>query len=408
MQDLYRMQFAASPMSACDKEMEVVDLLQNLVRIETENPPGNELDCAEFVAEWFAERDIDHEVVDEPYDDRPQVVASIGLPDADGPTLLLNGHMDVVPAGEHSRWNYDPYEAEIEGSYIYGRGAADMKAGLAVGMTVLDRLRDDIESGALDGSLLMHAAVDEERVGPGTSTLVKRGYTGDYGIVLEPTGLRTATAEKGHIWYTISVEGEPAHGSQPDEGQNAIEGAHYVVDALLDYDQRVRKRENDLLGSAYASITQFDAGTKENVIPEQATLTLDRRFIPEENGEEIDREIEELLAATADEHGIETSWEHVDIVADASQVPVDCTLAQALRERTETVANVDPEPWAFPATSDLRNLVNDAGMEAVTWGPGEVAQAHTIDERVSLSQVRNAVDILTYVAEDLLTDQTGT
>jgi succinyl-diaminopimelate desuccinylase len=392
----------------CDTDSEVVNLLQELVCIETENPPGNERECAEFIADWFAERSIDCEFIHEPYKDRPQVVARIGALNTDSPTLVLNGHMDVVPAGEHDRWEHNPYGAEIENGHLYGRGAADMKAGLAVGMVTAARLQKAVESGDLAGSILVHAAVDEERVGPGTKALVEQGYTGDYGVVLEPTGLRTATAEKGHIWYTITVKGEPAHGSQPHEGRNAIEGAYHVIDALVDYDERVRERENDLLGSAYASITQFNAGTKENIIPERATLTLDRRFIPEEDSETIDHEIEELLAKVASEYQIEIVWEHVDIVADASQVPADCTVARALRERSQMVANVNPNPWGFPATSDLRNLVNNADMEAVTWGPGEVDQAHTTDERVTLDQVEDAVEVLTGVADDLLpSKQTG-
>jgi len=389
-------------MTRIDGRSDVVSLLQNLVRIETENPLGNERECAAFVAGWFDERDIDYELVREPYEDRPQVVAHVGDPFADSLTLVLNGHMDVVPVGDPDRRNHDPYGAEIEDGYLYGRGAADMKSGLATGMVTAAQLQDAIESGDLPGSILVHATVDEEVVGPGTKTLVERGYTGDYGVVLEPTGLRTATREKGHIWYTITVEGEPAHGSRPDEGRNAIEDIHHVVEALLEYDERVRQRENDLLGSAYASVTRLDAGTKVNVIPEQATLALDRRFIPEEDSAEVDREIDELLADVAREHDVDVSWEHVDIVAEASQVPTDCTIAGALLNHSQAIASVTREPWGFPATSDLRNLVNDAGMEAVTWGPGEANQAHTIDERVAVVQVENAVETLTHAAKDVL------
>ncbi len=374
-------------------------LLRDLVRIETENPPGNEAACARFVADWFDERGIDHELVRRPYEDRPQVVARVG----DGaPTLVLNGHMDVVPAGDHDRWDHPPYAAEVEDGAVYGRGAADMKSGLAVGMVTAARLRDALDAGDLRGSILVHAAVDEEVVGPGTRTLVEEGYVGDYGVVLEPTGLRTATAEKGHVWYEITVEGEPSHGSRPDQGVNAVAKAHRVVDALFEYDRAVRERTDDLLGSAYATVTGFDAGTKENVVPERARITLDRRFVPGETGEVIDREVDDLLSTVAADHDVDVSWDHVDIVADASKVPADCELAETLRSNAVDVAGVDPVPWGFPATTDLRNLVNDAGMEAVTWGPGELSQAHTTDEHVPLSQVRDAVDVLTRTAETLL------
>jgi succinyl-diaminopimelate desuccinylase len=392
-------------MTRTDSRSDLVSLLQNLVRIETENPPGNERECAAFIADWFDERGINYELIRQPYEDRPQVVASVGDPSADTPTLVFNGHMDIVPVGDPDRWDHDPYGGEIEDGYLYGRGAADMKSGLATGMVTAARLRNAIESGDLPGSILVHAAVDEEVVGPGTKTLVERGETGDYGVVLEPTGLRTATREKGHIWYIITVEGDPAHGSQPDEGRNAIEDAHHVVEALLEYDKRVRERENDLLGSAYASVTMFDAGTKVNVIPERATLALDRRFIPEEDSADVDSEIDDLLTDIAREHDVDVTWEHVDIVAEASQVPADCAIARTLLDRSQAIANVSREPWGFPATSDLRNLVNDAGMEAVTWGPGETNQAHSIDERVAIEQVEDAVEILTHAAQDMLADE---
>lgn len=374
------------------------ELVAELVSIETENPPGNERPAAEYVVEWFEGRGIDATLVHEPYEDRPQAVATIG---EGPPTLVLNGHLDIVPPGDFDEWEYDPYGAAVEDGKLYGRGAADMKGGLAAGMVAAAGLADEVESGELDGSIVVQAAIGEETAEPGTRTLLERGYDGDYGIVLEPTGLRTATSEKGLAWFEITVEGEPSHASRPDQGSNAVLNARPVLDALVEYDERIREREDELVGQPYATITEVDAGTKENVLPEQTKITIDRRFIPEESAEGIDTEIDELLAEVEAEHGIETDWERTRTYESAA-IPVDSELAETVREHSEAVAGVDPEPWGIEASTDVRNFVNGAGIEAITWGPGDTAQAHTYDERIDLAEVADAVETLQRVARDLL------
>ncbi len=382
-------------MSRTDPHGEVVDLAADLVGIETENPPGNERGCAEYVRDWFEARDIDADLVGEPYADRPQVVARVG---EGSPTLVLNGHVDVVPAGDREQWTGDPYEPRIEDGRLYGRGSVDMKTGVAIGMLTLARLREAVESGDLDGSLVMQAVIGEETAEPGTRTLLERGHGGDYGIVLEPTGMRTATSEKGLAWYEISVAGEPSHASRPDQGTNAIHGARPVLDALEEYDAAVRERTDPLVGRAYATVTKFEAGTKENVVPERATITVDRRFLPSESAEDIDGEVDSLLAGI---EGVETEWERTRTYESAS-IPEAGELADTLREHSAAVAGVDTDPWGVQASTDVRNFVNDAGIEAVTWGPGDLAQAHTYDEYVELAAAEQGLEVLERAARDLI------
>lgn len=373
-------------------------LISDLVRIETENPPGNEKECAEYIVEWFDEHGIDAELVKEPYTDRPQVGASIGEGD---PTLVLNGHIDVVPAGDTDEWTHDPYGAAVEDGYLYGRGSVDMKTGVAIGMLATAELADEIESNELPGSIAFHAAIGEETAEPGTKTLLKQGYDGDYGVVLEPTGMRTATSEKGLAWYEITVSGEPSHASRPDQGSNAIQYAQPVLDALTDYDENVRTRENDLLGQAYATVTMFEAGTKENVVPERATITIDRRFLAEERIQDIDTEIDDLLGEIAADHDIEVSWERTRTYESAA-IDVDSPLAAVFRRHSAEVADVSTDPWGVNASTDVRNFVNDAGIEAITWGPGDLSQAHTYDEHVDVAAASDGLEVLLGAARDVL------
>jgi succinyl-diaminopimelate desuccinylase len=317
------------------------------------------------------------------------------------PTLVLNGHIDVVPAGDREQWSSDPYGAEISDGSLYGRGSADMKTGVAIGMVTTAKLAEPIRKGTLQGSLVFHAAIGEETAEPGTKTLLERGDDGDYGVVLEPTGMRTATSEKGLAWYEITVSGDPSHASRPDQGRNAVREAQHVLDALADYDETVRERTDDLLGQAYATVTMFDAGTKENVVPENATIVVDRRFLANEDVEAIDDEIDTVLSRTADRYDLDVTWRRTRTYESAAIDP-DSHLAQVFRRHSATVGDVPSDPWGITASTDVRNFVNDAGMEAITWGPGELSQAHTYDEHIDLSAAEEGFDVLLAASRELL------
>ena len=369
---------------------QVQQLVAALVSRESENPPGNESAVATFVRDWLRDRGVDASLVRDPDPDRPQVAARVG--DGD-PTVVLNGHIDVVPAGDREQWSRPPYEGVVEDGTLYGRGSADMKSGVAVAMLATVAFKQRFENDDLDGSVVFHAAMGEETAEPGTKTLLEAGYDGDYGVVLEPTGLRTATSEKGLAWYEITVGGDPSHASRPDFGDNAITNARPVLDALAEYDERVRERTDDLVGRAYATVTGFDAGTKENVVPESAVLTVDRRFLPAESIADVDAELERVLDEVAEEHGLEIDCRRTRTYESAS-IPVDSPFATVFREHAAALGDVDDTPWGISASTDVRNLVNDADVEAITWGPGDLDQAHTFDERIDLDEVRVALDVL--------------
>lgn len=379
-----------------DEELTI--LIGELVACETENPPGNERQAAEFVHEWLTARDIDARLVDEPYEDRPQVAARVG--DGD-PTVVLNGHIDVVPAGNLDKWSHQPYDAAVEDGFLYGRGSVDMKTGVAVAMKAVADLKEFVESEDLGGSLVFHAAIGEETAEPGTKTLLECGYDGDYGVVLEPTGMRTATSEKGLAWYEITVTGEPSHASRPYQGENAITNARPVLAALETYDDRISDREDALVGEAYATVTQIEAGTKENVVPEDAAITIDRRFLPSESAEQIDREIDELLTEVEADHGVETSWRRTRTY-ESAEIDADSQLARIFREKSTEHADISKDPWGIEASTDVRNFVNDADIEAITWGPGDLSQAHTYDERVVLADATTGLSTLKAALKELL------
>jgi succinyl-diaminopimelate desuccinylase len=382
-----------------------------LVRIETENPPGNERACAEYVRDWFDHHDIDAALVTEPDSDRPQVGARVGgavdgdaaEESSDGPALVLNGHLDVVPAGDHEEWTHPPYAGVVDDGRLYGRGSVDMKTGVALAMLAAFDLRPELDAGDLQGSIVVHAAMGEETAEPGTRMLLEAGYDGDYGVVLEPTECRVATSEKGMAWYELSWPGRPAHASRPDEGDNPIPYLPVVLDALEDYDARLRDRTDALCGQAYATVTGTAAGVGSNkaVIPERAAVTVDRRILPEESIDAVDAEVAALVDDLEREHGIAASWRRDETYTSAVIDP-DHHLAAVFREHSNAVAGVDPDPWGIKASTDVREFVNVADVPAITWGPGSLDQAHSVDEYVDLDAARDGLEVLKRAARTLL------
>ena len=378
-------------------------LTQELVRIPTENPPGDEAPAAEFVHDWFVEAGIESTLVEEPDPDRPQVGARVGT---DGPTVVLNGHIDVVPAGDEAAWSVDPYGGVVEDGRLYGRGSADMKTGVAVAMLVARDLAPDIRSGELSGSVVVHAAMGEETADPGTRTLLERGYDGDFGVVLEPTDFRVATSTKGLAVYRLTVGGEATHASQPDAGTNAIDQTRLMLDAIDDYDAELRERPGSLCGRALATVTEVESGTDSNlaVVPDRAELVLDRRVLPEESLSAVDEEVESLVDGLATDRGVDVEWTRIQEYASSS-IPVDHTLATCLRDQSVEAVGPDGgvgDPWGIEAATDMRNFVNDAGIPAVTWGPGNLDQAHTVDESIDLSDAETARAVLERAVRQLL------
>jgi succinyl-diaminopimelate desuccinylase len=380
-----------------------VDLLvkttQELVRIPTQNPPGNEKNCAEHICKRLTEWGVEAELVFEPYPHRPQVVAVVNGREA-GRTLILNGHIDVVPEGSRSHWDDDPYGGVVKGERLFGRGSGDMKGGLAVMMVLAKSLQD---KGLPRGKVVFQFVIGEETGEPGTKDLLtKRGIRGDYGIVLEPTSLRVATAEKGLAWLRVTLAGRPAHASVAERGINAIEKAVKLGGRLSEYDKTLRTQTHPLLGSPKCTMTMIHAGTKENVVPESCTLILDRRFNPEETPDDVEREIKEILDQLASEDPDFNYQLERTMVYEAAEIPADSRMAEILRKYAAQVSGVSKEPFGMLASTDVRNFINDARIPAVNFGPGDLKQPHTFNESIEIQQIQDCARILLLSLAELL------
>jgi len=259
---------------AAVKEDRVVKLLQKVIQIETTNPPGNELDLACWLADYFAQAGVEANVLE--YEGRHAnlVLRLRGV--GKRPALIFNAHMDTVPAGELP-WRFPPFSGTLHEGKIYGRGAADMKGGLAAMTEAAVILA---QSGiSLGGDLIVAFTYDETYGLRGAKQLLEDGYLEGAGaiVISEPTSLDVFIAEKGALWLKCRVEGKIAHSSMPQLGQNAILGMaqflHRVEKSLT-----LHADPHPLLSEPTVTVGTIRGGVAINVIPDLCEATLDIRL----------------------------------------------------------------------------------------------------------------------------------
>lgn len=376
----------------------LVDVLRTLVQTRSVNPGVYEAEMAQRVAGWLAPTSAEVHFV-EMFPGRPSVAAVVGS--GRGPRLVLNGHMDTVAIDDLAEWDSDPFAGDVRDGYVYGRGACDMKAGLAVQIAVahhVSRLADQ-----LDGTLVLHFAAGEECAEPGTLSLVERGFGGDFGIVTEPTELKVAVAERGLGHYRVHIKGRSIHASRAHLGLNPVPKLRQVLDVIEAYDLDVKQKTHPLLPGGSCTPTVVRAGVKENAVADYCELLLDRRLLP---GETIDGELSELRsrlgAIQSDDPEFAFELTRFEYGFEPAEIDHDSPFARSVADAVLEATGVRPEIYGTPYSSDVRTLVNDAGIEAITFGPGNVDECHCANERVLIRQLEQAAEVTAKVARDLL------
>jgi acetylornithine deacetylase len=363
-------------------------LLADLVAIDSVNPslvPGGagEAEIARFVAGWLEQRGLDVQMADaEP--GRPNVVAR-AAGSGGGRTLLLNAHMDVV-GGEGMT---DPFRPRTEGDRLYGRGAYDMKAGLAAIMVAAARAAQR----GLAGDVLVAAVCDEEFASAGAQAVVET-VQADAAIVTEPTGeqMTIAIAHKGFTWHEIVVAGRAAHGSRPQDGVDAIARMGHVLVAIEQLADRLAAGAGHPLlgpGSVHAAI--IDGGRELSTYPDSCRLQLERRTLPGETVEVVEAELSALLDSIRDAgHDLQAEL-RTTLVRDPFEVDPQAAIVQAARDALgRDLAVIGVPFWADSA------IFAGAGIPTVIFGPGGEG-AHAAVEWVDLVQLDRCVEALEQV-----------
>ena len=362
---------------------EVRGLATALVRAEGENPPGGEEASAAVLAAACRERGL-RVVTDEVEPGRPNVSAV--LDGGDGPGLLLLGHTDVVPSGEG--WTVPPFGGVVREGRLYGRGAADMKGGLAACVAAMSALH---RAGArLHGPVELAAVVDEEETGKGVrhylASADRSGFAGC--VVAEPTDLHTVIAARGDSYIEVRLTGRAAHSGKPGDGANAIYGAAQVVTDLERWHQELAASAHPLVGPATWSVGQVHGGTGTSTVPAECLVVADRRLLPAERGEDVVAEVTRRVAALPlAERGVSATV-RMTMEMPGFETPEDDPLVVTAQRVVRDAGGPCLPLSGWSAACDGGFVARDAGVPVVVLGAGSVAeQAHRPDESVDLQHL---------------------
>ncbi len=366
---------------------DTTDLLRQLVAINSINPDlvvggAGELAIARFIAAWLGRAGLEVEM-DEPQSGRPNVIGIV-RGSGGGRSLMLNAHMDTVGVAgmEH------PHESSIVGNRLYGRGAYDMKSGLAAIMIAAA----NVQKLSLRGDVILTAVADEEFASIGTSAVLRHWHA-DAAIVTEPTELNLCIAHKGFAWLDIETTGIAAHGSLPEVGVDAIAKMGKVLVGLEKLDHSLRAHPTHPLlrsGSLHASL--ITGGQELSSYPERCMLKVERRTIPGETPASVEAEIRAFFTEIAETDPHFNASLHTTLSRDPFEVAEDELIVQLVRHNATTTLHREPGIGSAAAWMDAA-LLSSAGIPTVVFGPGG-AGAHAVIEWADLDQLAQCSQIL--------------
>ena len=391
---------------------EEVRFLQELVRVPTDTPPGNNAPHAERTAELLAGFGLTAEKHPVP----AQEVKDYGLESITnlivrrpygngGRTVALNAHGDVVPPGEG--WAHAPYGGEIDNGAMYGRATAVSKSDFASFTFALRAL--EAVAKPTKGSVELHFTYDEEFggiLGPGW--LLKKGLTKPDLMIAAGFSYEVVTAHNGCLQMEVTVHGKMAHAAIPTTGVDALQGATKILNALYAqntlYQQVTSKVEG--ITHPYLNVGRIEGGTNTNVVPGKVVFKLDRRMIPEENPVEVEANIRQVIAdAAAESAGITVEIKRMLLANSMQPLAGNKPLVDAIQKHGGELFGEPIKAMGTPLYTDVR-LYGEAGIPGVIYGAGPrtVLESHAKrnDERVQLEDLRRATKVIARTLADLL------
>lgn len=397
----------------------MLELLAGLVALPS--TAGRETPAQERVAAWMEEAGLATDVWEIDFEAlrrHPAYTAEVeregGLgvvgtlgdePEDGGRTLVLNGHVDVVPAGEADRWTRPPWRASIEDGRVYGRGTADMKGGLCCALAAVRAIR---ASGVrMRGPVKIQSVIGEEDGGAGTLAAILRGHLGDGAVVLEPTRLAVAPAQAGALNFRVTVPGRAAHGAFREEGVDPIEKFFPLFRRLRELEAERNREVSDPLFAGEAlpfalAIGKLEAGIWASTVAESLTFEGRLGVAPDEEPASARRALERAVAEAA----AEDPWlrEHPPTVEwwgaqfEPARTPADSPIVAVLGSAYRAVTGSEPDVRGMRYGADMRLLVHQGSVPTVLFGPGDVREAHRPDESVPIDELETAARVLAVAA----------
>jgi len=391
---------------------EEVGVLQQLLRVPTDTPPGNNAPHAEMVAQlvnaygWNAEQ---HAVpAQQVHDYGMQSITNLIVRrpySEEGPTLALNAHGDVVPPGDN--WTYPPYGGVVENGYIYGRAAAVSKCDFATYIFATRAL--EALGVPLKGKLELHFTYDEEfggLLGPGW--LLEQKLTKPDYVIAAGFSYNIVTAHNACLQLEITVHGKSGHGAMPETGHDALQAATRILNAIYGQLPELKKIKSKVPGidSPTMLVGRIDGGTNTNVVPGKVVLKMDRRMIPEEDPVQVEAQVRALIEqAVQGLPGIHIEIKRLLLSHALRELPGTATLVNSLQQNALEVMGEKIPAQGTPLYADAR-LYGEHGIPAVLYGAGPrtvpESNAKKADEKLLLEDLRKATKVVAFTLLDLL------
>lgn len=372
-----------------------IQILKDIVNIDSTN--GHEEQVANYLQKLFAEYGIESEKVQ--YDvDRASLVSEIGS--NDGKVLAFSGHMDVVDAGDVSKWKFPPFEAAEHEGKIYGRGATDMKSGLAAMVIAMIELHEEKQK--LNGKIRLLATVGEEVGELGAEQLTQKGYADDLdGLIIgEPSGHRIVYAHKGSINYTVKSTGKNAHSSMPEFGVNAIDNLLLFYNEVEKFVKSI-DATNEILGDFIHNVTVIDGGNQVNSIPEKAQLQGNIRSIPEMDNETVKQVLVKIINKLNKQENV-----NLELIFDYDKQPVfsdkNSDLVHIAKSVASDIVKEEIPLLGISGTTDAAEFTKaKKEFPVIIFGPGNETP-HQVNENVSVENYLEMVDVYKRIATEFL------
>ncbi|KGT88830.1 acetylornithine deacetylase [Erwinia typographi] len=376
--------------------------LTALVAINTENPPGQEREAAECVANWLQAAGYDLSF-SEYAPGRTNVIAV--LKNGPGPCFAFNTHLDTVPAGEG--WSSDPFTLIEREGRLYGRGSCDAKGPLVAMVEALRLLAEHRQHWS--GTLMGVFTADEEVASEGAKFYASDAPPAiDFAVIGEPTSNTTFSAHKGSLRPRVRVKGITAHSGTPELGINAIYQSARLLGLIEEaHHQQVRCRCHALVGNASLTVTRIHGGHADNVVPDSCELLLDRRMVPGEDEAEVKAELQQLLESARQNAGVEAeiiAWQPT--TGGATETDSNEAIVLHSLEACRRHGQPEPGPFGFQGGCDLVHF-RALGAKGVVIGPGTLAVAHKPDEFVPVEEFIAAAHIYLDIALALLPQESA-
>lgn len=393
-----------------------VIFLQKMV--QTSSLPDHEDEVQQLVAEKLRSLGLEVEIVPSRFDElrqhsafgddgfspteRINVVGRWrGNGSGEGHSLILNGHVDVVPAGDPAMWDASPWSGAIRDGRLYGRGSCDMKAGLCAGIFAIQALQRLGYRPARD--VLVESVIGEESGGIGTLTTIIKGYTADAALLLEPTRMEISPVQSGALTFRLTVPGRSIHAAMKPYGVSAIEKFTQLFQAIQQLEtERHRAFKNDLYADpnniAPINIGTVRGGEWHSTVPEEVVAEGRMGVLPGESNEVARQALEDVIktAAQADpwlsQHPPKIVWFEGQF--ESGQTPLDHPFLKILGSVHQQVTGNAPVWRGVPYGSDMRLFTNEAKIAATHYGPGDVSLAHSANEYVPLEEVLMATKVV--------------